>query len=126
MQTSRTDEGERTKELAKRRVFLFFALFIVIALAGLIPEEADIFSHVVDEYALVGISIIALIYLAVSWKKNTLPELKMQHNILLVLFIMALIIQLYAIPIEISDPMDFGNDIPVLILLILLLANRFV
>jgi hypothetical protein len=96
-----------------------------LALVGLIPEEGDIFTHAVDEIGIVTISIIVLVLLAVWRKKVTLPELKKQHNIITALFVIALVFKLYAFTVETNDPQDFGDEIPVLIGLILTILNRF-
>lgn len=72
-----------------------------------------------------ALSVIALILIVVWRKKHSLAELKKQHNILTILFVVAVIFKLYAFPVEMNDPEDFGNEIPVLILLILTLLNRF-
>lgn len=119
-------EGQSiARELGKRRVFIFFSAFLALALAGLIPEEIDILSHAIDEIGIVTISIIVLIMIAVWRKKITLSDLRKQHNIITVLFVIALLFKLYAFTVEINDPSDFGDEIPVLIGLILTLLNRF-
>lgn len=114
------------RELAKRRVFIFFSVLIVAVLGNTLMEESDMFLHALDDYVLVGIAIIVLILIAAWRKKSSLSELKRQHNIILILFIIALAFQIYAFPQEIGDPVDFGNEIPSLILLILVFINRFV
>lgn len=113
------------KELSKRRVFIFAALFAILALGGLIGEESDILAHAFDDIAILSLSVIILLVIAVSWKKVSFKELVMQHNVITIFFVVALIVQIAAIFIEISDPADFGNEIPTLILIILSLANRF-
>ncbi|MDE1828194.1 MAG: hypothetical protein KGH65_03485 [Candidatus Micrarchaeota archaeon] len=114
------------KELSKRRVFIFAALFAMLVLGSLIGEESDILSHAFDDVAIFWLSVIVLLVIAVSRKKVSLKELIMQHNVITVLFVAALLIQIAAIFIEMSDPADFGNEIPTLILIILAIANRFV
>lgn len=114
------------KELSKRRVFIFAALFAILVLGSLIGEESDILSHVFDDVAIFWLSVIVLLVIAISRKKVSIKELAMQHNVITVLFVAALLIQIAAIFIEMSDPADFGNEIPTLILIILAIANRFV
>jgi hypothetical protein len=81
--------------------------------------------HALDEYAIVTLAIIVLILIAVWRKKASLQELRKQHNIIAVIFVVALIFKLYAITAEMGDPADFGDEIQVLITLILALLNRF-
>ena len=100
------------RELARRRVFCFLSIFFAIALAGDIPGEADIFLHALDEYAIVSLSVLALIIIFV-WRNNkTLSQLKKQNNIILVLFIIALGFKLFAFMVESNDPMDFRRRNP--------------
>ena len=120
------EENSTRRELGRRRVYIFFAAFFAIALFGLIFEEGDIITHAVDEIGIVTISIIVLILIAVWRKKTTLTELKKQHNIITVLFVVALLFKLYAFTVELTDPQDFGDEIPVLVGIILTLLNRFV
>lgn len=122
---SSANDKSLKRELGRRRVFFFVAAFLALALGGLIPEEADVFLHALDEYAIVALSVIALILL-VAWRnKQSLADLKRQNNIILVLFVVALVFKLYAFTVEISDPADFGDEIPILIGLLLTIANRF-
>jgi hypothetical protein len=120
------DDKSLRRELGRRRVFFFVSIFLALALGGLIPEEADIFLHALDEYAIVAISILVIILLLAWRNKQSLAELKKQHNIIFALFVVALVFKLYAFTVEASDPMDFGDEIPVAIGLILTLANKFV
>jgi phosphoglycerol transferase MdoB-like AlkP superfamily enzyme len=121
-----SDERALRRELGRRRVFFYVSLFLALALGGLIPGEADMFLHALDEYAIVTLSIIALALL-IAWRnKQSLAALKKQNNIVLVLFVIALIFKLYAFTVEANDPADFGDEIPVAIGLILVLLNRFV
>ena len=124
MAQSNTDRA-LTKELARRRVWVFFAILVAAAFSGQLGEESDIFLHALDEYVLVALAVVALVVLAVMWKKQALGELRKQHNILLVLFVIMLVFKLYAVSVEFGDPQDFGNEIPGLIILIIAVANRF-
>ncbi len=119
------EESSMRRELGRRRVYIFFAAFYALALVGLIPEEGDVFTHAVDEIGIVTVSIIVLILIAVWRKKVALPELKKQHNIIAALFVVALVFKLYAFTVEMNDPQDFGDEIPILIGLILTVLNRF-
>jgi membrane protease YdiL (CAAX protease family) len=120
-----TEEVGIKRELARRRVFVFASAFFAIALFAVINEEADMFLHALDDYAIVILSLVVLILIAAWRKKVTFSELRKQHNIITALFVIMLLFQLYAIPTEIGDPSDFGNEIPVLVGLVLALLNRF-
>ncbi len=115
-----------TRELSKRRVFVFFFVFMLIALLPTVIEESDVFLHALDDYLIIFIAIVALLFVFLSWKRQTVSQLLAQHNVLAVLIVIALIVQVYGIIAEIHDPADFGNEIPAFILLIMMLINRFI
>lgn len=121
-----TENQKVTKELAKRRVFLFVAAFLALALPGVIGEESDMFLHALDEYVILGIAIVVIVLVVAFRKKVSLAEIRKQHNIILALFVIALIFKFYAITVESGDPTDFGDEIPIFILLALTIVNRFV
>ena len=119
-----SEENAIRRELGRRRVFVFVAAFLALAMFGDGLNEADIFMHALDDFAIVALSVVVLI-LIVAWRKKvTLSELKKQHNIIAVLFVIMLVFKLYAVPVEMSDPQDFGDEIPILIGLVLTLLNR--
>jgi len=120
-----TEEKALRKELGRRRVYIFFAAFYALALAGLIGEEGDIFIHALDEIVIVALSILVLVLIFIWRKRITVGELRKQHNIITVLFAIALIFKLYAFIVEANDPQDFGDEIPIAIGLVLTLLNRF-
>ncbi len=113
------------KELGRRRVFAFFWVFVLFAIGNVVGEENDIFLHVVDDYADITLAVIAIIVLAVYWKRSSIKDLRMTNNILTVLAVGLILATIFAITQEMGDPTDFGNEIPTLFFGIFMLANRF-
>ncbi|MCL4373396.1 MAG: hypothetical protein M1360_00430 [Candidatus Marsarchaeota archaeon] len=111
-------------ELAKRRVFVFLAVFFFTAMLLDAFSELDVLSHSVDDFGIALIALIVIVYFAVSWKRTEIKELMTQNNVVFVLFAIALILQVYGLFVE-AGTNDFGDDIPVLLGLIITLANRF-
>ncbi len=72
------------------------------------------------------LSIVVLLLVVVWRKKRTLGDLQMQLNVFEVLFIIMLVFKMFAFTQEIGDPNDFGDEIPVFILLVLTVIQRFV
>jgi hypothetical protein len=119
-----SEENKIQRELGRRRVFVFAATFFALGLFGDALTEADMLMHVLDEIAIVSLSIIVLM-LIVFWRsKVTLSELKKQHNIITILFVIMLVFKIYAVTIEMGDKEDFADEIPILIGIILTLLNR--
>jgi uncharacterized membrane protein len=114
------------KQLGRMRVSAFFFGLSVVAFIPVINEESDIFSHVLDDYLIIGISVVAIIVLAMMWKKQEMPQLRRTNNILFVLAVVALAIAFMALAIESGDSTDVADDIPKLIFSIFLIVNRFV
>jgi hypothetical protein len=126
MNMSTADEKSLRREMGRRRVLFYVAVWMAIALTGVVREESDMFLHALDEYGIIAVSIIALVVM-IAWRnKRSLADLKKQNNIVIILFVIAVVFKLYAFTVEANDPSDFGDEIPVLIALILVLLNRFV
>ncbi len=123
------------KSLGRRRVFAFFWVFALVAISNTVVEENDIFLHVVDDYADIIFAVVAIIVLALWWKKDSMSQLKMTNNIMAVLAVALILATIFAITQELCpagstivtcDPADFGNEIPTLFFGIFMLINRFV
>jgi hypothetical protein len=114
------------KELGRRRVFIFFWSFVLIAIANTVNEENDIALHVVDDYADIALAIIALALIVVWRNRKSLKDLKKLNNALTVMAVLLILATIFAITQEYTDPTDFGNEIPTLLFGIWLVINRFV
>lgn len=113
------------KELAKRRLSLIFFGAVFIATIFTISDEADLPLHSLDDYAIVVLSIVALLLVLVWRKKQSLPDLKKLNNILLIISVVLVVFVVFAITQEINDVTDFADDPAQLILLLVLIINRF-
>ena len=115
------------RELGKRRVFVFFAVAIALVFAvDAIVVESDNFMFALDDYGLVGLSVLALVLVGVWRSRRSLTELRSQNNIIVVLFVIALLFKIYGVVGESGHPDDFGDEIPGLLILIVTVLNRFV
>ncbi len=117
---------EQLNEFAKMRTFRYFFIASFITFVGLIAAEYGADMHELDDAIFCGLAIVALIILTKRWTKNTVKELKYTNNIMAVLALLMVLISIYAIMIEAGDPTDFGDDIPQLILSIVILLSRFI
>jgi hypothetical protein len=117
---------EAAKEYARRHVFILFFVLAILASVFTINEESDMILHVLDDYILVAISAIALVAIAVRWKKSSFQDLRSINNIATGLAFVGLIAVIFAFTQEINDAADFGNDPGQLIAILGLLVNRFV
>jgi uncharacterized membrane protein len=113
------------KELARRRLSLIFFGASFLATIFTISEEADLPLHSLDDYSIVTLSIVALVLVLVWRKKQSLPDLRKLNNILFVISVILLIFVIFAITQEINDVTDFADDPAQLILLLVLIINRF-
>lgn len=124
---SNPDEAKAMqKQTGRARVFAFFWVFALAALSSTVMDEHDIFLHVIDDYTDITLAVVAIVVLAVLWRRNALPSLKKANNIMTVLAVLLMLVTFFAISQEISDPADFGNEIPTLFFAIFMLINRFV
>lgn len=114
------------KELGRRRVFAFFWAFTLLAIGNTAMGESDIFLHVVDDYADVALAVVALVVLAIWWKRKSFKNIRLTNNLMTVLAVLMLLATVFAITQEMGDPEDFGNEIPTLLFAIFMVVNRFV
>ena len=119
-------EKSIARELAKRRAFIVLFVVLIEIVGAFVNLEGDMLAHSLDDYAILVISIIGLLVIAAMWKKQSLAGLKRQHNILLVLLIVALVFQIYAFIAESNDPTDLGNEYPSMTILLLMIVNKFI
>jgi hypothetical protein len=73
------EESLVRRESGIRRVFLYISIFFVAAITGVIMEEADKFLHLIDDVALVALSVVAIALIAGWWKRPTLPPAQDKH-----------------------------------------------
>ncbi len=122
-----SEDKSIVRELGKRRVFIFFSVAIAIVFAvDAILVESDNPTFMIDDLGLVGISILSLALLGIWWNRRSLKELRSQHNIIAILFVIAVLFKIIGIVVEMDHPDDFGNEIPGLIILLIAVINRFV
>lgn len=109
-----TFSGEQrrlVRQLARRRMFLFF--FGLIGVSAIIPPYPANPRAMAANLLVLGSSVVAIGVIAVGWQRRSLPELNLQHNIVLALvFLMAA-----------SLAVHFA--FPVFVFVVLLLLNRF-
>lgn len=115
-----------TKWLGRSRVYAFFWVFFLAAIANTVNEESDIALHVADDYVDIILAVVAIILLALWWKKKAPAELKRTNNVMAVFAVLLILATIFAFTQEIGDPADFGNEIPSLFFGIFMLINRFV
>ncbi len=119
-------EAKLEKNLRRRRANIFLAFFFVAATLLTMWSEANNFLFFLDELGVLFSSIIILIVLVAAWNKKSPRDILNQNNIVLILFVIALIFKIYGFIIEAASPPGFGDEEPVLIALIVAIANRFI
>jgi len=124
--TGVSEEKSIARELAKRRAFIVLFIVLIEIVGAFVNLEGDMLAHSLDDYAILAISLVALLVIGAMWKKQSLTGLRKQHNILLVLLIVALVFQIYGFIAESNDPTDLGNEFPSLTILVLMLINKFI
>lgn len=114
------------KELARRRVFIFFYAIVGFALIPTIIDEIDQPTHAIDDISLVIIGIVLFIFLAANWKKQSYEDLKWANRIASFAAIAVILFVLLAIAIERNDITDLADDIGKVFFAVALLVNSFV
>ncbi len=119
-------EGKNEKNLTRRRVFLFFAItFVVISLATMWDEVSNLY-YFIDELGLLIGSLIIVIIFAAMWNKTSDKDLEKQLDSALFITTIMIILKMYGYIIELHNPIALGDEIPVLIGVIIMLFSRFI
>ena len=124
--TDVSEERSIARELAKRRAFIVLFIVLIEIVGAFVNLESDMLAHALDDYAILVISVVAFLVIGVMWKKQSLAELRKQHNILLIILMVALVFQIYGFVAEANDPADLGNEFPSLTILVLMVINKFI
>ena len=120
------EKKKLAKELSRRRLSTIGFATALVATIFTITDEDDIFLHALDDYAIVTLSIVALILILAWRKRESLEDLRKLNNVSLMIAVVLLVFVIFAFTQEINDASDFGDDPAQLIFLILLIVNRFV
>jgi hypothetical protein len=114
------------REFSRRRVNLFFSAVILAAFLGVfVAERADV-SDIIDDGGLVALAVIAIVIIALRWKKNTPIQLKSTNTMIMVIALVMIALTFYGLYNEIGDQIAFGDDIAQLIVTVTFLLNRFI
>ncbi|AWR99211.1 hypothetical protein [Metallosphaera hakonensis] len=117
--------GERVEKLvSRRRVFLFSSIVALVFGLDIAPEMHDNPLYAVDDIAMIIIGVIGIL-LYFLMKRNDEPTLSKLENVYLGIFAVALVLKLTWAVIESRDPGDMADDTPAVLILIAVLANRF-
>ena len=116
---------ESLTEFARMRTFLYFYIASFVIFLGVIFEEYGPDFHEFDDVVFVILALIAILLIASRWKNRAVSALKSTNNTLAIIAAVMILISIYAVLVELGDPADLGDDIPQLILSIIILASRF-
>ncbi len=121
-----TESKSMIKEMGRLRANGLFMVFLAVYLIGVIMEEADIPIRAADDMAGVGLSIVGLVFIGLTWKRRSVENLRMANNTLFVLILLMLAFTIFGASQEAGNFQDFSDEIPSIILLVLGLTNRFI
>ncbi|MDA4117390.1 MAG: hypothetical protein OK455_03500 [Thaumarchaeota archaeon] len=114
------------REFSRRRVNLFFSSVTLVAFLGvLINEIADV-SDIIDDGGLVVLALIAIVIIALRWKKNTPDQLKSTNTMVVAVVGVMIALTFFGLYNEMGDQIAFGDDIAQLIVTVTFLLNRFI
>ncbi len=113
------------KQLSRRRVSTFFFAAAIVSTVFALGHETDMFFHAIDDYALLALSIVAVVLIITMRRVDSLEELRRLDRFLLIITIILVGFIVFGVTQEYKDPEDFANEPGQLMLLITLIVNRF-
>lgn len=121
-----TSIKEQLTEFARVRTFLYFYIASFIIFIGVIFEELGPDFHELDDILFIALAFIAIVIIIYRWKNRSLSGLRLTNNISALIAFLLVLVSIYAISIEMGDTADFGDEIPQLLLSIIILISRFI
>jgi hypothetical protein len=127
----KSNQGQSERELVRDhgRARTYAALYsfavLTFAYVAYFVEGADLVTSF-DDLTVVGVGVVALLFLAVRWRKPSLLSLARLNNILFMLGLWMIVFSMFAVEIEAGFPDDLVDEVPKLIVSLLLAVNRFV
>ncbi|AAY81308.1 hypothetical protein [Sulfolobus acidocaldarius] len=118
------DSNEIEKLVARTRVFLFFSITLLVFGSDIAAEIADNMVYPLDDILVLVLGIVGIV-LYFAMRSRSVEGLKRLNNIYLTVFVVALAIKLVWTIIEAPHPDDMADDIPAVIILAVVIANRF-
>ena len=113
------------KGLARKCVSVFMTLFLLIVMLLDIGAELNTPAHAIDDIGIAVLSFLMLLYIAIVRKDTSLRSFATQRIAIVIFILLMITFQIYGIFAELGTG-DFGDEIPVIIGLILVLLNDFV
>ncbi|MEM0117609.1 MAG: hypothetical protein QXX17_02635 [Conexivisphaerales archaeon] len=113
------------RKWAGRRRALGVVGGLSLAFAPVIFSEMDHPLFTVDDLTVTILGAIILIVYLVLRNRTSLSSLKSQTNLFTAIALVGLIVKFAWIFVELGDPDAFGDDMSSLVLIIVILANRF-
>lgn len=113
------------KGLARKCVSVFMTLFLLIVMLLDIGAELNTLAHAIDDIGIAVLSFLMLLYIAIVRKDTSLRSFATQRIAIVIFILLMITFQIYGIFAELGTG-DFGDEIPVIIGLILMLLNDFV
>ena len=105
--------------------FLFLVAVPMFAYISYAVEGEELITSF-DDLAVVGVGAIALLVIAIRWRKPSLLRLARLNNILFILGLWMVVFTIFAFKVEAGFPEELVDEVPKLILSLLLIVNRFV
>jgi hypothetical protein len=118
------EESAVIKQYSRRKTFFFGYVVSILAFASVLSDPSETSTLLIDDYLKVILSIVAVVIIIVTWRKDLLNSLKRANTILLVIGIIFLLASLMGVALEIGGTTGaVGDDFPGIIIGIFLIIN---
>lgn len=118
------EESAIIKQYSRRKTFLFGFFVSIIAFASVLGDPSETSTFLIDDYLKVILSIVAVVIIIVTWRRDLLNSLKRVNTIVLVIGVIFLIASLMGVALEIGGTSGaVADDFPGIIIGIFLIIN---
>lgn len=110
------EEKNLIKEYSKRKVFLFTYLISAVAFIAVLGLESENPTYLIDDYAKIILSIISIIFFAITWKRDDSRAPRRTNNVGTIVGALILVFAILAILLELGKTEFVADDFPAVIL----------
>jgi hypothetical protein len=123
----RQSEQRLIRDYGRMRAYaaLYSLAVLTFAYTAYFVEGEDLVTSF-DDIAVVGVGALSLLFIAARWRKPSLLSLARLNNVLFIMGLWMVVFSIFALEVEAGFPDDLADEVPKLIVSLLLVMNRFV
>jgi cation transport ATPase len=117
------EQRAEIRQRGRRRAFMFVYVLTAVVFFIIIFSESGTFSHMLDDMADVAVAALSVVVFGVTWRSTTSQAIARANRIATLVAVLIILATVYAAAVEYGNAMDFGDDLPTMVLGVVALLN---